>query len=122
MTSYLIARTEQHLGGGFNFFSFFFFDQLRANVYIPPIHICASDYTEFSVLLSVSTAFQDRTRYRFYLQRMKPHVGGLVFGWQSYGMQEALLHKYLLFPAALVFLTVAVREVVHVSGRCTGYN
>lgn len=37
-------------------------------------------------------------------------------------MQVALLHKCLLFPAALVFHSAAVREVVHVSGRCTGYN
>ncbi len=51
MTSYLIARTEQYLGGGFKNILI----NLWANVYIPPIHICASDYTEFSVLLPVST-------------------------------------------------------------------
>lgn len=27
-------------------------------------------------------------------------------------MQEALLHKFVLFPAALVFLSVEIREVV----------
>lgn len=32
--------------------------------------------------------------------------------WQSNRMQEALLHKYLLFPAALVFLSVGIRWVV----------
>lgn len=36
----------------------------------------------------------------------------LVAGWQTCRMQEALLHKFLLFPAALVFLSVGIREVV----------
>lgn len=46
MTSYLIARAEQHLGGGvYNFLI-----NLTANAHVPPRPICASDYTEFSVL------------------------------------------------------------------------
>lgn len=35
-----------------------------------------------------------------------------ILGWQSYRMQEALLHKFLLFPAALVFLSVGIRKAV----------
>lgn len=32
----------------------------------------------------------------------------------SHGMQEALLHKFLLFPAAYLFLSVGIRKVVQV--------
>lgn len=61
----------------------------------------------------MSTALQYREQDQVFACREGSHtVESLVFGWQSYRMQEALLHKYLLFPAALVFLSVGIREVV----------
>lgn len=43
---------------------------------------------------------------------------GICFNvFESYRIQEALLHKYLIFPAALVFLSVGIREVVQM---CVG--
>lgn len=53
-----------------------------------------------------------RTRSSLNLQRRKPHIKSLAFELQSYRIQEALLHKYLLFPAALVVLSVGIREVL----------
>lgn len=77
------------------------------------LYICASDYTEFVCTVASEHCFPvQRSRSSFGLQRRKPRVVGWVFGWQSYRMQEALLHKYLLFPAALVFLSVGIRGVV----------
>lgn len=100
MTSYSIARTEQHFGGGFKKF----FDQFKSKR-LHPTYTYMRKWLHwiFCTVASEHCFPVQRTRLRFCLQRMKPHIGVWYLGGSRVGYRKPFCTSVFYFLLLLYF-------------------